>query len=262
MINRMSSSRLGPVAVGIATGLLSGLFGVGGGILMVPCLVLILGMEQRRAHGTSLSAMVLISASALGGFLLDSSVAWLPGLLIFAGSSVGVTIGTSLLNHVPIRSLRIGFALLLLVTAARFLSVAPDTDGHSRITLALALGYVVCGLVTGLLSGTMGVGGGVIMIPAMILLFGFADATAKGTSLLVILPTSIIGTLRNRHSGNLDPKVALVVGASGVASAFVGALGASELSPRLSANLFAALLIISAVQMLRHSGDAPPAETV
>ncbi len=96
------------------------------------------------------------------------------------------------------------------------------------------------------------------MIPAMILLFGFVDATAKGTSLLVILPTSVIGTVRNRTSGNIDPKAALVVGVSGVASAFVGALGASELGPRLSANLFAILLIVSAVQMLRHANEAPP----
>ena len=230
---------------------------------MVPCLVLLLGMEQRRAHGTSLGAMVLISASALGGFLLESSVAWLPGLLVFAGSALGVTVGTSLLNSVPIRSLRIGFAVLLLATAARFLAVVPNADSHHDITVGLAFAYVACGLFTGLLSGTMGVGGGVIMIPTMILLFGFADATAKGTSLLVILPTSIIGTVRNRSSGNIDSKTALVVGVSGVVSAFVGALGASNLSPRLSASLFAILLIISAVQMLRHGlGPPPPVETV
>lgn len=96
------------------------------------------------------------------------------------------------------------------------------------------------------------------MIPVMILLFGFVDPTAKGTSLLVILPTSIIGTLRNRRSGNIDPKTALAVGASGVASAFVGALGASALSPRLSSILFAILLIASAAQMLRHANDPPP----
>ena len=254
----MNNSNWRPVGVGVATGFLAGLFGVGGGILMVPCLVLLLGMEQRRAHGTSLGAMVLISASALGGFLLEGSVAWAPGLLIFAGSSVGVTAGTSLLNHLPIRSLRIGFALLLLVTAARFLAAAPDTGGHSSITVALALAYVACGLGTGLLSGVMGVGGGVIMIPAMILLFGFLDAVAKGTSLLVILPTSIIGTLQNRRSGNIDPNTAVAVGVSGVASAFVGALGASALSPRLSGILFAILLIASAAQMLRHANDPPP----
>ena len=257
------NSKWGPVGVGVATGFLSGLFGVGGGILMVPCLVLLLGMEQRRAHGTSLGAMVLISASALGGFLLEGSVAWLPGLLIFAGSSVGVTAGTWLLNHLPIRLLRISFALLLLVTAVEFLVAAPHTDGHSDVTVALAFAYFACGLFTGLLSGTMGVGGGVIMIPAMILLFGFVDPTAKGTSLLVILPTAIIGTLRNRRSGNIDPKSALVVGSSGVASAFVGALGASALSPRLSGVLFAILLIVSAVQMLRHANDpTPPSEAV
>jgi len=238
---------------------MSGLFGVGGGILMVPCLVLFLGMEQRRAHGTSLGAMVLISASALGGFLLDGSVAWLGGLLIFTGSSAGVTVGTSLLNRVPIGPLRVGFALLLLATAARFLLAVPDTGGHGDISAALAFAYIACGVLTGLLSGMMGVGGGVIMIPAMILLFGFADPTAKGTSLLVILPTSIIGTVRNRRSGNVDLRTALAIGISGVASAFVGALGAAELSPRLSATLFALLLVASAAQMLRRVKN-PPAE--
>ncbi|MCY4273024.1 MAG: sulfite exporter TauE/SafE family protein [bacterium] len=256
----MKNSKWGPAGVGVATGFLSGLFGVGGGILMVPCLVLLLGMEQRRAHGTSLGAMVPISAAALVGFLLDGSVAWMPGLLIFAGSSVGVTTGTGLLNRLPIRLLRIGFAVLLLVTAVEFLVTAPHTEGHGGVTVPLAFAYFGCGLATGLLSGTMGVGGGVIMIPAMILLFGFFDTTAKGTSLLVILPTSMIGTARNRRSGNIDPGVALVVGLSGVASAFVGALGAGELSPRLSATLFAGLLIVSAAQMLRHANDRPAPE--
>jgi len=207
--------------------------------------------------------MVLISAAALGGFLLDGSVAWLPGLLIFAGSSVGVTTGTWLLAHSPIRLLRIGFAVLLLVTAVEFLVTAPSTDGHGSVTVPLAFAYFGCGLATGLLSGIMGVGGGVVMIPAMILLFGFLDPTAKGTSLLEILPTSLIGTVRNRRSGNIDPRAALTVGVSGVVSAFIGAVGASELSPRLSATLFAVLLIASALQMLRHANHRtapePPA---
>ncbi len=254
----MTSFPGAPYAVGVATGLLSGVFGVGGGILMVPCLVLLLGVEQRRAHGTSLGAMVLISASGLGGFLLQGSVAWLPGLLIFSGASVGVTVGTRLLNRITIRSLRIGFALLMLVTAIRFLAIATDAAGHGDITAGAAFAYAGCGVLTGLLSGTMGVGGGVIMIPALILLFDFVDVTAKGTSLLVILPISIIGTIQNRKSGNIDPKGALALGASGVASAFLGALVASELSPRLSGILFAILLIVSAVQMLRHANDPLP----
>ena len=251
----MTSLPGAPYAVGLATGLLSGLFGVGGGILMVPCLVLLLGVEQRRAHGTSLGAIVLISAAGLGGFLLQGSVAWVPGALIFSGASVGVTVGTRLLTRITVRSLRIGFALLMLTTAVEFLIAAPHTDGHGDITAAHVLAYVACGLATGILSGTMGVGGGVIMIPAMILLFDFVDVTAKGTSLLVILPISIIGTLQNHRSGNIDPKGALALGGSGVASAFVGALGASELSPRLSGIMFAILLIVSAVQMLRHAND-------
>ncbi|MXW42991.1 MAG: sulfite exporter TauE/SafE family protein [Acidimicrobiia bacterium] len=241
------------VGVGVASGFLSGLFGVGGGILMVPCMVLLLGMDQRQATGTSLGAMVLISAAGLSGFIWNDSVAYAPGLLIFAGSAIGVIAGTWLLNRLPMSVLQAGFAVLLLLTAVRFLAAGAGGDGHSGITLWLALGYVVCGLATGLLSGTMGVGGGIIMIPVMILLFGFVPPAAKGTSLLVIFPTSILGTLRNRRSGNIHPKLSVLVGISGVASAFVGAVGANQLSTRLATGLFAVLLVVVAVQMMRQA---------
>lgn len=241
------------IGVGVASGGLSGLLGVGGGILMVPCLVFLLGTEQRRAHGTSLAAMVLISAAGLSGFILTNSVAYAPGLFIFVGSACGVVVGTWLLDRLEVRTLQVGLAVLMLITAARFLLLVADSEGHGGLTWLQALGYVACGLATGVLSGTMGVGGGIIMIPIMILFFGFEPTIAKGTSLLVIFPTSVIGTLRNRHLGNLCPSVAWVVGMAGVASAFVGALGANQLSPRLATSLFAGLLIVASVQML-HKG--------
>ncbi len=251
----MAGSQWQMIGVGVASGFLSGLFGVGGGILMVPGLVLWLGMAQRQAVGTSLGAMVLISAAGLGGFVLSDSVVWLAGLLIFLGAAIGVTAGTWLLNRLPVHLLRVGFAGLMLLVAVRFLISVPEADGHSAITVWLAFGYVTCGLLTGLLAGTMGIGGGIIMVPVMILLFGFTPATAKGTSLLVIFSTSIVGTVRNRRLGNIASHTALLVGVAGVASAFVGALGANQLSPRIAASLFAILLGVVAVQMLRQDKD-------
>lgn len=74
--------------LGLAAGFLSGLFGVGGGILIVPVLVLALGMNQRLAHGTSLAAVLPIAASGLIGFAVEDSVDWPVALALTAGAMV------------------------------------------------------------------------------------------------------------------------------------------------------------------------------
>src|SRR4051794_29643170 len=71
-----------PIVVGLVAGLLSGIFGVGGGILIVPGLVLALGMQQRLAHGTSLAAIIPIAAAGLSGYAVAGEVDWLAALLL------------------------------------------------------------------------------------------------------------------------------------------------------------------------------------
>jgi uncharacterized membrane protein YfcA len=88
----------------------------------------------------------------------------------------------------------------------------------------------------------------------MIILFGVPPAVAKGTSLAVIIPTSIIGTWRNGRKGNADLRVATIVGIAGVASAFAASKISVGLGERLSNALFAALLSVVALRMLHTTG--------
>jgi uncharacterized membrane protein YfcA len=149
----------------------------------------------------------------------------------------------------------ISFIVMLVLTAARLL-MSFEALGRDDLTLALAIQLVVLGLVSGTLAGLLGVGGGVIMVPAMILIFQMPPVLAKGTSVAVIIPTALMGTWRNRRNDNTDIKAGLTLGVAGMLAAVVGGLLASKMDPNLSNLLFAILLffvIIRQVSGLRKS---------
>ena len=108
---------------------------------------------------------------------------------------------------------------------------------------------VLSGLLVGLLSGTMGIGGGVLLVPIMVLGFGLAQHVAQGTSLAAIIPTSIVGAYTHDRAGNVDRGAAVWVGAGGLAGALVGALVAVRLPRELLVRLFGALLLYSAYRI-------------
>ena len=244
--------------VGLAAGFIAGLFGVGGGILIAPGLMLLGGLPQRLAHGTSLATSALLAVAGIAAYALSGSVDVPTALLIFAGSWLGVLVGVDLLNRIRMRTLQVAFVILLGVAAGRLLAGTPGGTGEITLTPAIGFALAGVGLLVGLLAGLLGIGGGVIVVPALVLLFEVADLTAKGTSLMVVLPTAVVGTLRNMRHGNVDLRGALVTGAGGVASAFGGALLAGVISPRLSTGLFAGFLLLIAVRMLSRMIWAGP----
>jgi uncharacterized membrane protein YfcA len=237
------------VLVGIAAGFLSGMFGVGGGILIVPGLVLVAKMDQRIAHGTSLAAVLPISAASLVSYWSHDHVDVRVGLCLAAGALVGAVLGTKLLNILPHRVLAIAFAGILLVTAIRlFLPIESGIRGVLTIGNIVAL--IAIGVATGILAGLLGVGGGIIMVPAMMMLLQLPAALAKGTSVLVIIPTSLMGTYRNRTKKNVDLRAAATVGLSGIPSAIVGGWISSRMSDTVSNVLFASLLVVVATRLV------------
>ena len=237
------------VLVGMAAGFLSGMFGVGGGILIVPGLVLVAKMDQRIAHGTSLAAVLPISAASMVSYWSHDHVDWRVGLCLTAGALVGAVLGTKLLNILPHRVLAIAFAGILLVTAIRlFLPIESGTRGVLTVGSIIAL--IAIGVATGILAGLLGVGGGIIMVPAMMMMLHLPAAMAKGTSVLVIIPTSLMGTYRNRTKKNVDLRAAATVGLSGIPSAIVGGWISARMSDTVSNVLFASLLVVVAIRLV------------
>lgn len=257
---------IGGLGVGVIAGFLAGLFGVGGGILIVPGLVA-LGMRQRLAHGTSLAAIMPIAAAGIVGFWLEGSIDWPVAGLLAAAAAAGAVVGTHALQRLEGRALRLGFVVILLVTAGRLFLETADRAGRGDLTILAVLGLLVLGLAAGVVAGLFGVGGGVIIVPALVIFLSVPDPVAKGTSLVVILPTAVVGTLRNLRHGNTDLAAAAGTGVAGVVSAFLASQLAVRMDPRLSVVLFAGLLVAVAVRLLmverqrtnlRREGRWPP----
>jgi uncharacterized protein len=109
---------------------------------------------------------------------------------------------------------------------------------------------VVIGCVGGVLAGLFGVGGGIVFVPALALVLGLTQLHAEATSLLAILPTSVVGTWRQRRYGNVDLRVAAWVGLASIGGVQVGVAVAEALPGAVLRRLFGVLLLITAAQLV------------
>jgi uncharacterized protein len=246
--------------IGAAAGLMSGLMGVGGGIVMIPLMTTFLGLSQHKAHGTSLAVIVFTAISgALAYFLWQASGAQkdisqaeylLIAIELALGSMVGARVGASIMNRIPARELRMLFGIFNFFVAWRLLLPMPKSA--FAFAPASMTGFIVIlllGLTAGFLSGIMGVGGGIIMVPAMVLLIGLPQPFAQGISLLVIIPTSLVGASTHLHKGNV---VTRIVPWIAVVSIFTAVLGSSLAIGPLKGvltQLFGVFLLIVSLQM-------------
>jgi len=237
------------IAIGLGSGLLSGLFGVGGGTVIVPMLTILAGFEHRRAAGTSLAAIVPIAAVGVISYAVHDAVAWIPALILAAAAVVGAQLGTWLLARLPVTALRWAFVGFLVVVIVGLFLVVPSRDAQIELTVLSVLALIGTGLVTGILSGLLGVGGGIIIVPALMLGFGASDLIAKGTSLLMMIPTALSGTVGNLRRGNVDVVAAALIGVSACTTTALGAWLAALIDPMLGNILFAAFVVFIAVQM-------------
>lgn len=115
---------------------------------------------------------------------------------------------------------------------------------------------VVVGLIVGVFSALFGVGGGILMVPFMVIVLGFDQHVAEGTSLLVIIPTAIVGAIAHGKRGYVDVRVAVMLALGGVSGAVLGALVGLELSDDLLRDLFALLIGVVGVKMIVDSRRA------
>lgn len=115
----MSVSSPRAIALGVVAGVVGGMFGVGGGIVVVPGLVLWLRFGQHRASGTSVATIVASAGAALVPFAVEGSVDWRAASLITIGAVVGAAIGARFLDRIPERVLTRAFSALLVVAALR-----------------------------------------------------------------------------------------------------------------------------------------------
>lgn len=235
------------VAVGLLVGVLSGMFGIGGGTVIVPALVW-LGLSQRNAAATSMLAIVPTSISGVISYATGGHVDWLAAALLFCGMFVGGQVGSWLLSRLPELALRWIFVVFLVFVVVDQVSFVPSRDHQITMTVATGVCMVLLGVVIGMLAGLLGIGGGALAVPALSILFGASDLIARGTSLLAMFPNSITTSVANLKRNLVHVKAALIIGLVAAVTAPLGTWIAGEVSPRVGAIMFACYLCVLLVR--------------
>ncbi|GLH69815.1 hypothetical protein GETHPA_13480 [Geothrix rubra] len=252
-----------PLLAGLATGLsggaLAGVFGVGGGLVMVPLLGLILGLDQRQAQGATLAAMLL--PTGLPAVLeyrrrgIRTSLRLVAILIL--GFLAGITGGAAVANGIPASALRWGFIAFLLIIAMhtwrRKEPALPDRGAEPLDFSRGAWRYgLPIGALAGVLSGLTGLGGAIVVIPLLAARFRMTQHEAQLTSLAMLLPPiGLPGVLVYARTGSGLPWRVIGGVALGFAlGAFLGARVATRLRGARLKQAFAVLAVAMALLLV------------
>jgi uncharacterized membrane protein YfcA len=263
------------VVFGAVVGLSLGLTGGGGSIFAVPLLVYGLGVAPREAVGVSLAAVGATALSGAAQRLWRREIEVPTGLLFAAAGMAGAPLGAWIGRRAPEALLLLSFAALMLWVAARMWlkavrrpeeaavvrspTTSPDPQspgppcrrdpvGKLRITSRCAQVMLLSGVLTGVLSGLFGVGGGFVIVPALVLFTGMGIHRAVATSLMVIALVSAAGLASYLAAGQrLDAATTGLFVAGGVAGMAAGTWVGRGLSPVRLQKVFAVVIVAVAL---------------
>ena len=247
--------------IGLAAGSLAGLLGIGGGVLLTPLFVLLLGMDQHRAQGVSLAALILpVGLPALLAYRKNGVHVHvrLVGMLLvgFVGGSAA---GAWLAHQIASRELRWAFVAFLLVSAWRTFqgTVRGGADGPgdtspTPVSHAKAARGILIGLIAGVLSGLLGIGGAIIILPLLERFVGLKRLEAQATTLAMLLPPIGLPALfiYAKEDTGLPWNVlgavvvAFAIGAAG------GGIYAQRISQKGAKRVYAGFLVVVALLLL------------
>ena len=236
------------ILLGFGIGMSLGLLGGGGSILTVPALVYVVGQTPQAAVTASL--MIVGANSAMGAFMHRSqgTLNWKVALLFGGVGMAAAYLAAGWSKALPASTLMILFATLMLVVGLFMMlkptPLAADDSGRGWLVT------VASGAGVGLLTGFLGVGGGFLIVPALVMLVGLPIRQAVGTSLVVIAMNSLAGFLGHLHGPPVDIQVVVIFVTAGLTGALVGARLARFVHPEHLRKAFAIFVIGLAVFLL------------
>jgi uncharacterized membrane protein YfcA len=263
------------LAIGGVTGVLSGLLGVGGGFVMIPLLNLA-GLPMREATGLSLMYVVFTAASGTLTHIRLGTVDPLLGVLLMSGATPMAPVGSRYGTILPNKVLEVVFGFVVVATAAAYLrwrhsargvsgSVPQRVDpphpryiflrrrrvGNEELIFTVnSFSGVAIGACIGFVSGLLGVGGGWLLVPLLVLLMGIPLRVAVGTSLFGILVPASVGAVSHWRFGNLDLAASIPLILSGVVGAQLGTVLLVRISRAWRERLLVMLLMVASAYML------------
>jgi hypothetical protein len=247
--------------VAIPIGLIASLIGIGGGIFMVPLLVMFYSASiptTQVAVGTSLAAIIFTSLSSTLGYARQKVVDFRLGLPLMPSSLAGVLLGAYLTEFISSQHLALIFGAILVYVSVLMLW------GKAPLDLARALtrksvgddmkfrlfSIVVVGFLAGLASGFFGIGGGIIMVPALSMVLGIDILVAIATSLFVMGPMALIGSMEHTILGHVRYSHAIALALGIIIGAQLGTITSAFVPKALLRRIFGVVLLWSAYNML------------
>jgi len=228
-----------PIAAGAATGFLLGMVGGGGSILLVPLLVVVFRLDAHVATGTALGVVAL---TAIAGTALHARDVRARQGLLFAAPGVLASAAMAPVNARLPEELLVAVIVLLMVVVAVRMWRQPQVVAERRPVPVI----IAAGLVAGGLTGLLGVGGGFVIVPALVLALGMPVRQAVGTSLLVIVANALAALPRYALRGDIEPGLVFILSAGALAGVVAGSEVGRITGERRVQRAFAGLLVLVA----------------
>lgn len=246
------------IIAGAVIGLSLGALGGGGSILAVPVLVYALQLDAQSATTASLVIVGITAITAALSHARAGRVDW-RAALVFGALGIPASIGGSLLNRaVDPQVLLLAFAALMLLAAGamyrRSRRSAEAPTGTPPTGAAQVARVVAVALVVGFLTGFLGVGGGFLIVPALVLAMGFGMPTAVGTSLVIISITSLAAFVERLGHGTIPWEVIVPFTAAAVVGSLIGKRLSEKVSGAALTRAFAVLLVLVAGYVAVRAG--------
>jgi uncharacterized membrane protein YfcA len=230
----LSTFDLGGLAAGLAGGLLSGMFGIGGGVVLVPLLGLLLGLQQQEAQGVTLAVLLLpVGLPAVLAYRKRVAIRWWLVAALVTGFVASVGLGAQVASAMSDRPLRVLFAVLVVAAAAqmwRGQGARPPANRPGDAASPSNLNGIWIGAIGGFLAGLFGIGGGIVMVPLLVLVLRLEQHEAQAATLATMLPpVGLPGVLAYAHARGTLPWFLMGMVAVGFAA---GALAGARIAVR------------------------------
>ena len=210
------------LALGFGIGLSLGLLGGGGSLLTVPALVYLVGQTPQSAVTTSLAIVGANSLMGASFHRAQGTLNWKVALSFGSAGMLVAYLAAGLSKMLPEAVLLIAFALVMLLVGGMMLTRHASNSNELPTPRPLPV-VIASGASVGLMTGILGVGGGFLIVPALVMLVGLPMQVAVGTSLIVIAMNSLAGFLGHVGDGSFNPALTVIFVAAGLVGTFAGA---------------------------------------
>ena len=241
------------IFLGTLVGIVAAFFGIGGGVLFVPILILLFNYDTKVAIGTSLLAVFITSLSSVAAYAKRRRINYRLGLMLETASIPGAILGAYLVTVMPVDTLRTIFSFFLFLLATKLMlkrkkhyeKKSIGVRSRSALIKAEALSFIA-----GMLSAMLGIGGGVLKVPVMLLVLDVPVHKATATSSFMVAITSFVGLTQHILHGYVDFTAGLLLGMGAILGAQIGIYLSDRTKLEILRRLFAVLLMAIAIELL------------